>query len=153
MLEGSQIESVIIGPHTYFKVQSKLQRASQFRDRRARALQNLSGRHCQTTWGAGNVLRHWVASWSRRMYVPINLFLHKILPGTSGLWYVRAYVCRRHSQRKNNHIVGLVHKKTNVSDVPRSLQSWVSTIQTVVLTADVFQLFIKCVFQAQNWPL
>ena len=29
-------------------------------------------------------------------------------------------------------------------DVPRSLQSWVSTIQTVVLTADVFQLFIKC---------
>ena len=32
---------------------------------------------------------------------------------------------------------------TNVYDVPRSLQSWVSTIQTVVLTADVFQLFIK----------
>ena len=32
---------------------------------------------------------------------------------------------------------------TNVSDVPRSLQSGVSTIQTVVLTADVFQLFIK----------
>ena len=31
----------------------------------------------------------------------------------------------------------------NVSDVPRSLQSWVSTIQTVVLTADVFQLFMK----------
>ena len=30
-----------------------------------------------------------------------------------------------------------------MSDVPRSLQSWVSTIQTVVLTADVFQLFIK----------
>ena len=29
----------------------------------------------------------------------------------------------------------------NVSDVPRSLQSWVSTIQTAVLTADVFQLF------------
>ena len=28
----------------------------------------------------------------------------------------------------------------NVSDVPRSLQSWVSTIHTVVLTADVFQL-------------
>ena len=27
-----------------------------------------------------------------------------------------------------------------MSDVPRSLQSWVSTIQTVVLTADVFQL-------------
>ena len=49
----------------------------------------------------------------------------------------------------NNHIVGLVHKNhtrhqvsyTNVSDVPRSLQSWVSTIPTVVLTADVFQLF------------
>ena len=32
---------------------------------------------------------------------------------------------------------------TNVSDVPRSLQSRVSTIQTVVLTAYVFQLFIK----------
>ena len=32
---------------------------------------------------------------------------------------------------------------TNVSDVPRSLQSWVSTIHTVVLTADVFQLVIK----------
>ena len=30
-----------------------------------------------------------------------------------------------------------------MSDVPRSLQSRVSTIQTVVLTADVFQLFIK----------
>ena len=30
-----------------------------------------------------------------------------------------------------------------MSDVPRSLQSWVSTIHTVVLTADVFQLFIK----------
>ena len=30
-------------------------------------------------------------------------------------------------------------------DVPRSLQSWVSTIQTVVLTADVFQLFIETV--------
>ena len=30
-----------------------------------------------------------------------------------------------------------------MSDVPRSLQSWVSTIQTVVLTADVFQLFVK----------
>ena len=29
---------------------------------------------------------------------------------------------------------------TNVSDVPRTLQCWVSTIQTVVLTADVFQL-------------
>ena len=28
-------------------------------------------------------------------------------------------------------------------DVPRSLQSWVSTIQTVVITADVFQLFTK----------
>ena len=31
----------------------------------------------------------------------------------------------------------------NVSDVPRSLQSWVSTIQTVVLTADVVQLIKK----------
>ena len=30
-----------------------------------------------------------------------------------------------------------------MSDVPRSLQRWVSTIHTVVLTADVFQLFIK----------
>ena len=30
-----------------------------------------------------------------------------------------------------------------MSDVSRSLQSWVSTIQSVVLTADVFQLFIK----------
>ena len=30
-----------------------------------------------------------------------------------------------------------------MSDVPRSLQSGVSTIHTVVLTADVFQLFIK----------
>ena len=32
-----------------------------------------------------------------------------------------------------------------LSDVPRSLQSWVSTIQTVVLTADVFQLFIELI--------
>ena len=30
-----------------------------------------------------------------------------------------------------------------MSDVPRSLQSWVSTIQSVVLTADVFQLLLK----------
>ena len=34
-------------------------------------------------------------------------------------------------------------KYSNVSDVPRSWQSWASTIQTVVLTADVFPLFIK----------
>ena len=34
----------------------------------------------------------------------------------------------------------------NASDVPRSLQSWVSTVQTVVLTADVFQLVIKYIF-------
>ena len=33
-----------------------------------------------------------------------------------------------------------------MSDVPRSLQSWVSNIHTVVLTADVFQLFIKNIF-------
>ena len=33
-----------------------------------------------------------------------------------------------------------------MSDVPRSLQSWVSTIHTVVLTDDVFQLFIKSIF-------
>ena len=34
---------------------------------------------------------------------------------------------------------------TNMSDVPRSLRSWVSTIHIffVVLTPDVFQLFIK----------
>ena len=30
-----------------------------------------------------------------------------------------------------------------MSDVPRSLQSWISTIQTGVLTADIFQLLIK----------
>ena len=39
---------------------------------------------------------------------------------------------------------------TNVSDVPRSSQSWVSTIQTVVLTADVFQLFIKNRWSTSN---
>ena len=32
-------------------------------------------------------------------------------------------------------------------DVPRSLQSWVATIQTVVLTAGVFQLFIKIFYK------
>ena len=32
-----------------------------------------------------------------------------------------------------------------MSDVPRSLQSWVSTIPTVVITADVFQRFMKYV--------
>ena len=31
--------------------------------------------------------------------------------------------------------------------LPRSLQSWVSTIHTVVLTADVFQLFIKTFYK------
>ena len=30
-----------------------------------------------------------------------------------------------------------------MSDVPRSLQSWVSTIQSVVLTADVFHFFYE----------
>ena len=39
---------------------------------------------------------------------------------------------------------------TNASDVPRSLQSWVSTIQKVVLTADVFQLFIKNLIKLVN---
>ena len=34
-----------------------------------------------------------------------------------------------------------------MSDVPRSLQSWVSTIHTVVLTADVFQLFVKTCYK------
>ena len=37
-----------------------------------------------------------------------------------------------------------------MSDVPRSLQSWVSTIHTVVLTADVFQLFIKTDMLTRN---
>ena len=37
----------------------------------------------------------------------------------------------------------LRNHEENVSEVPRSLQSCVTTIQTVVLTADVFQLFIK----------
>ena len=32
-----------------------------------------------------------------------------------------------------------------MSELPRSLQSWVLTIQTVVLTADVFQLYIICI--------
>ena len=31
----------------------------------------------------------------------------------------------------------------NVSDVPRSLQSWVSSVQSVVLTADVFHFVTK----------
>ena len=35
---------------------------------------------------------------------------------------------------------------SDVRHVPRSMQSWVSTIHTVVLTADVFQLFIKNIF-------
>ena len=37
-----------------------------------------------------------------------------------------------------------------MSDVPGSLQSWVSTIHTVVLTADVFQL-LKKVEKRQLW--
>ena len=37
----------------------------------------------------------------------------------------------------------LIPYYANVSDVPRSLQSRVSTIQTVVLTADVFQFLIE----------
>ena len=60
---------------------------------------------------------------------------------TRGRYFVLNWVLLR----SNNHIVGLVHKttdNTNASDVPRSLQSWVSTFLTVVLTADVFQLFI-----------
>ena len=40
-------------------------------------------------------------------------------------------------------------RPTNICDVPRSLQSWVSTIQSVVLTADVFQLFKKNNFSAR----
>ena len=58
----------------------------------------------------------------------------------------------------NNHIVALAHKNhrlphyTNVSDVPRSLQRWVSTIQTVVPTADVFQLFLYRYHCVQSIP-
>ena len=37
-----------------------------------------------------------------------------------------------------------------MSDVPRSLQSWVSTIQSVVLTADVFQFIIKFLASSAN---
>ena len=40
-----------------------------------------------------------------------------------------------------------------MSDVPRSLQSWVSTIHTVVLTADVFQHFIKNIFLSSGISL
>ena len=46
----------------------------------------------------------------------------------------------------NNHIVRLVHKKHIIRTClmyHHSLQSWVSTVQTVVLTDDVFQLLIK----------
>ena len=64
-----------------------------------------------------------------------------------------------------NYALGFVHKNhtwyyklsieyarpTNVSDVPRSLQSWVSTIQSVVLTADVFQFFIKFLPSSSNY--
>ena len=46
----------------------------------------------------------------------------------------------------NNHIVGLVHKndiiRTCLMKHAACKESWVSTIQTIVLTADVFQLFI-----------
>ena len=77
-------------------------------------------------------------------------------------WWVYVRVCtwygsthpHRHSAHPlsvccssvlHNHIVRLVHKKhiirTCLMYVPRSLQSWVSTIHKVVLTADVFQLF------------
>ena len=45
------------------------------------------------------------------------------------------------SQPTRNRHFWRVH--TDMSDVPRSLQNWVSTIQSVVLTADVFQFFIK----------
>ena len=38
-----------------------------------------------------------------------------------------------------------------MSDVPRSLQSWVSTIHTVVLTANVFQHFIKYTSKYTSW--
>ena len=41
------------------------------------------------------------------------------------------------------NFLGVVFRSCKKSDVPRSLQSWVSTIQSVVLTADVFQRFIK----------
>ena len=58
------------------------------------------------------------------------------------IYYVQSY--RRFSSQKTYYTnVYDVPYYTNVYDVPRSLQSWVLTIQTVVLTADVFQLFIK----------
>ena len=41
---------------------------------------------------------------------------------------------------------------TNTSDVPRSLQSWVSTIHTVVLTADVFQLLYHAACKVEFQP-
>ena len=67
--------------------------------------------------------------------------------------------CR--SKRMYRHALGCMKPTLfeTKSDVPRSLQSWVSTIQTVVLTADVFQLFIKTTLRKRltktpvSWPI
>ena len=76
--------------------------------------------------------------------------------------YPISFIRIKHRTRANDILCKTEHQQsyrtfspqkpyyTNVSDVPRSLQSWVSPIQTVVLTADVFQLFIKWI--TDTWP-
>ena len=55
---------------------------------------------------------------------------------------------QKHRRRKRG---SQNQEKTNVSDVPRSLQSWVSTIQTVALTADVFNFLSNISASSQKW--
>ena len=78
---------------------------------------------------------------SRRLTRPSSGIVPK-----KALWKITNVLHRRFSSQKPYY--------TNASDVPRSLQSWVSTIQTVVLTADVFHLLIKCITsdcEYQTW--
>ena len=76
--------------------------------------------------------------------------------------YSISFIRIKHRTRANDILCKTSYRRfssqkpyyTNVSDVPCSLQSWVSTIQTVVLTADVFQPFIKSCLEApgSGWP-
>ena len=105
-----------------------------------RALKRNSSHHIMSEGKTIILRRHNVIGRHRRFannptdITPMNM---KELPGIklfkkdipTEIWHSKLSI--------NNNIVGLVHKTI------LSSQSWVSTIQTVVLTADVFQLFLK----------
>ena len=78
------------------------------------------------------------------MKLPIFAVSDRSRKSTLYTWSFLAFFCGAGRDRHNYHrSTDGTHKYTPFNFTIRSLQSKVSTIQTVVLTADVFQLFTK----------